>query len=79
MTSFHVTGGNSSGCGEVFSGGRRGPGKLPGGGGSRGGCIWSVSSRVGEVQMDKWEEDESISSGVQEKRAISWFEGGTQR
>ena len=29
--------------------------------------------------MDKWEEDESISSGVQEKRAISWFEGGTQR
>lgn len=29
--------------------------------------------------MDKWEEDESISSGVQEKRGIAWFEGGTQR
>lgn len=28
--------------------------------------------------MDKWEEDESISSGVQEKRGIAWFEGGTQ-
>lgn len=30
-----------------------------------------LSSRVGKVQMDKWEEDESISSGVQEGNRLA--------
>lgn len=72
MTNFHVTGGNSSGCEQCFLKSGEGLESFLEEEAAGAALLDLYLKRVGEVQMDKWEEDESISSGVMAGRIGKW-------
>lgn len=72
MTNFHVTGGKSSGCEQCFLKSGEGLESFLEEEAAGAALLDLFLKRVGDVQMDKWEEDESISSGVMAGRIGKW-------